>query len=304
MAGPSLADLTAGTRQTIGRYFSVVSVAPSLLFVIYTFVLVRSGAWNHHPNWSGAVGALEHIGIGGGIVLIVLAVGLGIGVHPLQFGLVQFMEGYWGANAIARKARDIRIARHRQRFISLRNKDADGDQEAGRLLTLYPKESSLVMPTRLGNVLRRYEVLAGRQYELNLLTVLPHIALVAQPEDVRYLDDQRAQLDLAIRMHLMGLLAAALSIAVLVRDGPWLVISMIPAIIAYVSYRGSIITAREYGIAMTTLIDLNRFAFYERFHLPMPSNITEERATNQRLMQLLEANSTHSRIRYKHPSTP
>jgi hypothetical protein len=88
VAWSSLADLTAGTRQTIGRYFSVVSMVPSLLLVVYIFLLIRSGAPQHHPNWGAAVNSLVHIGVGGGVVLVVLGTALGIAVHPLQFSLV------------------------------------------------------------------------------------------------------------------------------------------------------------------------------------------------------------------------
>jgi hypothetical protein len=301
VAGTSLADLTAGTRQTIGRYFSVVSMVPSLLFVIYVFLLIRSGAWSHRPNWGIAVDALVHIGVGGAVALIVLGTALGISIHPIQFSLVQFLEGYWGTNAVARKARAARITHHRKRIKSLAKKEEE-DDEASRLLDLYPTALEDVMPTRLGNVLRRYETLAGQQYELNVLTILPHVALAAQSEDVRYLDDQRTQLDLAVRMCFTAILASIVSVAFLWHDERWLLVAAIPAALAYITYRGAIVSAQDYGVAMMALIDMNRFALYERLHMPRPDNIAEERRTNERLMQLLEANSKHKFVRYEHPS--
>ena len=303
MAGTSMADLTAGTRQAIGRYFSVVSMVPSLLLVVYIFLLIRSGAWSRPPDWGVAVDALLHIGASGAVALIFLGTALGIGIHPVQFSLVQFLEGYWGTSTVARKARTLRITRHRIRASSLDSQEAEGDDEAGRLLDVYPSDPDDIMPTRLGNILRKYEMLVGRQYELNVLTVLPHIALAAQAEDVRYLDDQRTQLDLAVRMCFTAILAIVASAAFLWRDGAWLLVSLIPGGIAYISYRGAVVSAQEYGVAMTTLIDLNRFAFYERLHLPRPKNIAEERKANIRLMQLLEAHSKHVFMRYEHPST-
>lgn len=303
MAGTGLTDITAGTRQTIGRYFSVVSMVPSSLFVVYVYVLVRSGAWVHGPNWVAAMDALVRVGAGGAFVLIALGVALGVVVHPLQFGLVQLLEGYWGTNAVARKIRELRVRHHRKRADALEDKDVEGDHEAGRLLAQYPTDPALVMPTQLGNVLRKYEILAGRQYELSVLAILPHIALAARPEDLRYLDDQRIQLDLAVRMCFMAVLADVVTVALLCRDGFWLSVSVIPAILAYVAYRGAVISAREYGVAMSTLIDLNRFSLYERLHMPMPGTIEEERRANRRVMQLMEASSTHVSVRYNHPST-
>jgi hypothetical protein len=301
VAGASLADLTAGTRQTIGRYFSVVSMVPSLLLVVYIFLLIRSNAWRRSPEWGVAVDALVHIGIGGAVVLIVLGMALGLGIHPVQFALLQFLEGYWGASALARIARNKRVAYHQKRVLKLEEKDGEGDDEAGRLLAQYPIELDYVMPTRLGNVLRRYELMAGQQYALKALTILPHMALAAESEDVRYLDDQRMQLDLAVRMCLMAVLATAITVALLCRDGPWILIAAIPSTFAYISYRGAVVSAREYGTAINTLIDLNRFAFYDRLHLPAPDNIVEERKNNTELMKVLGANSTHVFLRYKHP---
>jgi hypothetical protein len=78
-------DLTGGTGRAIGRYFSVVSMVPSLLFVVYIFLLVRSNAWSHHPDWGTAIDALAHIGAGGAVILIVLGTAFGIGIHPVQF---------------------------------------------------------------------------------------------------------------------------------------------------------------------------------------------------------------------------
>lgn len=304
MPGGGLADLTAGTKQTIGRYFSVVSMVPSLLFVIYLFLLVRSGAWSHKPHWGVAVNSLAHVSIGGAALFVVAGTVFGLSVHPIQFGLVQFLEGYWGVGVIARKARRLGIRYHRNRADRLEGKDLKGDQDAGRLLEYYPEDPELIMPTRLGNVLRRYETLAGRQYKLEVLAILPHMALAARPDDVSYLDDQRTQLDLAVRMCFTSALAFVVSAIVLWHDGRWLLTIIVPAGISYLSYRGAVISAQDYGVAMNVLIDLNRFSLYERFHLPMPANIDDERQMNAQVMKLLKKNSKNIYIEYETSTTP
>ena len=57
-----------------------------------------------------------------------------------------------------------------------------------------------MMPTRLGNVLRRYEDTAGRQYGLDIVRIAPHLNLVARPEHREYVDDCRKGLDLGVRL--------------------------------------------------------------------------------------------------------
>lgn len=299
----SLADLTAGTRQTIGRYFSIVSMAPSVLLVIFIFLLIRSGAWYHDPDWTAAVRALIHARIGEIAVLTLVGVAVGFAVHPLQFSIVQFFEGFWGASGFAEVARAARIKHHRNRADALDERATEGDEEADRLSRSYPDDPTLIMPTRLGNVLRRYEILVGRQYDLKVLVVLPHVALVAEDQDVRYLDDQRAQLDLTVRLSFTALVACVISVLFLWHDGPWLFVALAPLCFAYLAYRGAVITAHEFGMSMTTLIDLNRFALYERFHLPLPDDIEEERNVNRRLIQIIEANSNKIPMDYEHSTS-
>lgn len=303
MASTSLANVTAGTGQAIGRYFSVVSMVPSTLLVIYVFLLVSSGAWSGYPEWRAAVQSLTDLGIGSVATLLVGGVALGLLIHPIQTSIVQFFEGYWGASDLARYARSARIAHHQRRFEIIERKDVEEDnQEARRLRNSYPEKLDWVMPTRLGNVLRSYEMRVGRQYGLEALTILPHMALVARTVDVRYLDDQRAQLDLAVRLSFTALLACTLSVVFLWRDGLWLLVAMVPYGFAYLAYRGAIVTAHEYGMAMTTLVDLNRFALYERMRIPMPDDIEEETEINDRLMSMMKLyRSQGVALDYEHP---
>lgn len=60
------------------------------------------------------------------------------------------------------------------------------------------------------------------------------------------------------------LLASAVAIAFLWRDGLWLLIAPLPHGLSYLFYRGAVMTAREYGTAMAALIALNRYALYDR----------------------------------------
>ncbi|MFC6881968.1 MULTISPECIES: hypothetical protein [Actinomadura] len=43
---------------------------------------------------------------------------------------------------------------------------------------------------------------------------------------------------------------------------------MIPYGLAYLSYRGAITTAQEFGKAVATIIDMNRFPLYSRLRPP------------------------------------
>jgi hypothetical protein len=157
------------------------------------------------------------------------------------------------------------------------------------------------MPTRLGNMLRRYEVLAGAPYNLDAPTVLPCLALIAPPGHLDYLNDQRSGLDLAARTCMTSGIACLVTLVFLWHSGLWLLIALIPYGIAYAAYRGSIIAAQSYGIAMSAVIALNRFALYDYMHMPRPATAAREREINETLRGLLRYYDNEVQLRYRYP---
>lgn len=310
---PTVSDLTAGAATKIGGYFSVVSALPSAMYAVLLYLLVHSGAWSGSPQWSEAVSDLTTIGIGGALGLSLLGIVLGLALHPLQFAFVQLLEGYWGASRPALRLRVHRVTVHdarRERLARLlEGVDDLADpvaaatvaQEATRLLESYPRDDADLMPTRLGNVLRKYERDSGRRYGLDASAGLSHLALVAPPEHLRYLNDQRTLLDLTVRFCVLSLLATATSVLFLWRHGLWLLLALVSYALAYLFYRGAVVVARQYGQAMVVLVDLNRFTLYERLHLPLPADTATERAANVRVSQLLNLVDRVS-VRYRHPT--
>jgi hypothetical protein len=104
-------------------------------------------------------------------------------------------------------------------------------------------------------------------------------------------------------MSATSIFAAFIAIAFLWHHGPWLLIALAPYAIAYLSYRGAIIVAHEYGAAVSTMIDLDRFALYDYLRLRRPKNTKAERRMNVQLMQLLSHNSRIV-LPYEHPNAP
>jgi hypothetical protein len=324
VAGPSITDAAFSTGSRIGRYFSLVSSVPSALFIVFVYALVRSGAWTGRPNLDSAGHALSHITLGQASVLLLLSFALALFLHPLQFAITQALEGYWGTHPIARGIAALKIRRHRDRFFHVRQirnvaqetlkhasptpRSRPGqiwvpslveEQEFRRALESYPRTADRVMPTRLGNILRRYEDLAGSQYALSAITIAPHLLLVAPDAHARYLRETREQLDLAVRLCALSLLAFVVACCFLVDDGAWLIVALAPYAIAYTSYRGAIIAAHEYGTALTTVIDLDRFGLYQHLHVPLPRDSQRERQRNDALMDSLQSGAGF--VSYEHP---
>lgn len=341
MAAPSLADavLTAGSK--IGRYFSVVTMVPTLFLVLWVYLLIKSDAWHGKPNFEALGARLTEWSISQVAWLLLATLVLALFLHPLQFATVQLLEGYWGSSAVALGAAQLRVARHRRRAQRLADRldgldtvieegfenyptysdDLDEEiyrQRLDRYLDSananhlvphvvardamqarcerYP-EGRRIMPTRLGNTLRRYEDAVGAQYGLDAITTAPHFSLIIPESHLTYVRDARQLLDTTVRLCFVSLLAMLITIVVLITDGLWLLVALVPYALAYLAYRAAIAAADEYGTAVATIIDLDRFLLYECLGLHRPQDTDEERLCNAQLMSLLRWERT-AVIRY------
>jgi hypothetical protein len=335
-----IASAAVETGRSIGRYFTVISLVPSLLFVLYVYGLFAANAWPGPFEPAKALHAAENLSVGRIVALLAAALLLGLVLHPFQFPMTQLLEGYWGSSGIGLGLARWRIMHYRRVVRALdaaaecaedrwtaavergrttperldrekpqlrQDKNAvhlneeSGDpmladylraQVLRAALRRYPDTWRRMMPTRLGNVLRRYEDQAGQQYGLSILRIAPHLSLVALPEHREYVDDCRKGLDLSVRLCVLFAFATALSVGLLIRDGAWLLLALAPYGVSYLAYRGATSSARSYGTALSTLVDLDRFALYEQLHVPPPSSIHVERDRNAQLSKVLSGDQT------------
>src|SRR5689334_13071284 len=109
-----IASAAVETGRSIGRYFTVISLVPSLLFVLYVYALFAAGAWSGDFKPIKALHAFESLSIGGIVALIAAALLLGLTLHPFQFPMTQLLEGYWGATGIGLGLAYQRITHYRQ----------------------------------------------------------------------------------------------------------------------------------------------------------------------------------------------
>src|SRR5215468_6005072 len=119
MTAPSLPQLALSAGASIGRYFSIVTSLPSALLTIFIYTLIASGAWSGEPDWAVAAERISSLGIGQVALLLVVSLAVGVPSHPLQFALVQLLEGYWGAGSLGRALRAWRTSWYRRQFFEL-----------------------------------------------------------------------------------------------------------------------------------------------------------------------------------------
>lgn len=298
----------------VGRYFTVVSVLPSAVLVFYIYLLAGTDPWSGPLQWSALADFQSQNLVITGIAALVLALAL----NPLQFTLIQLMEGYWGNSRLAVRFATIRTIYHQRRAAALDGRAlADGAPEAGvvertrvsidaaeseRLFASYPVEPRDFLPTRLGNVLRRYETTVGKPYRLDPLLAIPRLAMVGGERELGYVRDQRVQLELAIRTALLAGVAVVATVVLLWRQGLWLLLAVVPYGVGFLAYRGAVAVAHEYGMSLAVLTEFGRFDLYQRLHLPHPPDSAAERAANEKLMRMF--GFAAETLRYKEPPTP
>jgi hypothetical protein len=161
------------------------------------------------------------------------------------------------------------------------------EQESGRALALLPAHRTECMPTRLGNVLRRYERLAGAPFGFDGVVAAPYIGQVAEPVEQDYLDDARTSMDVVVRMVLVWSLLTAVETALLWRFGAWLLLPVVTFFLAYMSYRGAVANAVQYGTILVAVTALARWNLYDRMGLRPPRHSGEERRQNGELNRVL-----------------
>jgi hypothetical protein len=339
-----LPGATTSVGSQIGRYFSLASLLPSLLFV--TWIVALQGAV-HHPfgkfTLTGLKTALSDwsptkIGLLVGAALV-----LGFAVHPLLYATTQLLEGYWGPRPFAVRLATMLALRHRRRQLGLEQRADDLEQETDDKLdeivlpripeaersnlsvdqlearlaaerdterrlpsgapvyglimareaiqkvldTSMPKAADRMLPTRLGNVLRRIEDGVGQSYRLPLVRIAPHLTMVAAPSRAAYINDTREQMDIAIRLAFYGLAAAVVTTVWMLGAGWWLLVALLPYTFAYITYRGAVAAASAWGAALKTAMDLDRFALYDAIHVDWPTDTRAERRRNEKLIDVL-----------------
>lgn len=294
----------------IGKHFQLVSVLPAAAIVLTTFGLMTSGAPANAPSAGRVVEQASQLGGVGiaGLVVAVLIVGMTL--DPFQFAATQALEGYWGSSQLGRSAMFSRARIHLDRQLYYLGERGLAKRRADRLreeqpvddvalrakeyalleaaidyqafdsaVARYPMERSRIMPTRLGNMLRRLEDLAGKPYGINhAIPVVPHLlALASESPEVQAVNDARSELDLAIRWVVSWLLVAVITFVLLVPQGAWVVLSLAAYGLAWVSYRGSVHAAADYGYALWVVVDLNLGSAENRC-TPLNAGIESRRA--------------------------
>jgi uncharacterized repeat protein (TIGR01451 family) len=161
--------------------------------------------------------------------------------------------------------------------------------EVGRELNNdFPGEERLVLPTRLGNVIRSFEHYADRQYGMDTVMFWPRLAANISKEYAVAIDDTRAWFDFMLNGSLLStILTLTILLAGLLYSVPltspqwailWIAESVFFGALAFFLYFSSIGRAAAWGNLVKSAFDMYRWdALKQLGYTRAPATMAEER---------------------------
>ena len=302
--------LLAGYVGGSGRRFLTVVYLPIVGNVAFLLILVWAGAPGSTLRFDQAWSTAGQLEISQAIGLWLAVTLLAVTVTPLQFQLVHLLEGDWPRwmSHAARGSSWLQQRRRKSLYASSFVEDADATQteinRAGAawtaLISRYPPMELPVAPTALGNVLTAIEHACGKRHGLDVVVVWPRLYPLLDPETKAPVDHHRDAMDAACCMSLIAVVTSLVAVVLLWQSGFWVLLALVPAVLARVAYLAAVQAAFSYGICIDASIDTQRFRLYEALHLPLPDTPSEEYTLNQGLSLHWRQRTAHPSIKYSH----
>jgi len=208
------------------------------------------------------------------LTLVFLAAVLGIVLNAVQTPMYKVLEGYWlWPGPIKRK--------RKERHAELREEEM-GKAEKNPALwgsIRYPSPPIDVLPTALGNAIRRFETYSADRYKLDSIRLFHHLAASAPAYIQQAYERARTNVDFAVCLLWTSSVAGLGSLAA----WPWFTESrlhafaIVAAVAAVLAYRLAVVSTDEWGATMRAMVDMGRKGAAEVFGLKVPTDLNDER---------------------------
>lgn len=199
--------------------------------------------------------------------------------YPWQFSYL----GRWRKSRHERRYRTAeRVLKH-ARTLDWRAKEAhiaaaitvdlaDLRTEAAKIGNTFPDHADIILPTRLGNVIRAFEVYPKIRYGIQAIPAWPRLAQLLPAEKAAPIDDAKSLFDFMLNSSVLSALACILLTSIgLGNDHPvrwtsamkWAPWAAAFLLLSYLFYLGAINRAAAWGAQVKSVFDLCRFELLE-----------------------------------------
>jgi len=300
-----MGGIISGISGYFSRHLILGTFLPVVIFVILSWLLVLPSLPTNWPILQPlqSFGAERQI-LTFSFVTIVLT-GL---LYNINIPLISLYEGYpwkdtWTGQARTKKyQRLFAIAKARWNgmpYVAHELSQANDPRLAGiekmkalagsTLFADFPYREDLVLPTRLGNVIRSFESYSLRQYGMDAVTFWPRLVSVVPKDYATVVEEAKASFDFMLNCSALStLLAFIVFLTGLIypshfneRGGWvfWLSKLVVMCLAAHYFYRLSIGRARTWGNTVRTSFDLYRRDLLKQLgYTRAPETVEEEQA--------------------------
>jgi len=258
--------------------------------------------------------------------------------------LIRLFEGYWGNVFLLRRLEPVRRKFYARRFDDLKERERRIEDELvkfacgetneykslpetkrtelfDRLVSAenhlkrtsfyyFPDDRELIMPTKLGNVLRAAELYPLRRYKIDAVILWPRLAPLLPPEFSEVLSNARDRLNLLLNLAFLSITYAFLwGGMILFRFHltwmQFLVVNLLGFVGAWIAYKGVLQAAIAYGDSVRAAFDLYRSRLLAALNTENPSTYKEERRIWDEVGQFFyRGYPPHSLFAYENTMTP
>ncbi|MEW2569562.1 hypothetical protein [Streptomyces sp. NPDC047070] len=152
-----------------------------------------------------------------------------------------------------------------------------------------------LMPTLLGNALRRGERLSGDRYGLDMPTIGPRLYPFTSPRLQSAVNQQMDLISATASLCVTLLVTTTATLPLIVRIDLWSLLPLVPAGMAFLAYRGAVAAAIYHGTLLATVFDLHRFDLIRAFHYEIPKTAKEFVYLNRKISIFLAVDN-HERL--------
>ena len=284
----------------------VGTLFPVLLFLtIFVLVVLPVTPYGHQytdllkdpQNWTGIYAVAATF-----VILLFTVV-----LYQLNNPLIRLYEGYPWRKSLVGQLLCWRQTKHwkhdskmRDRIFNLRQgtrlESVQGDLKVDlntrraeimrELNNEFPHREDLILPTRLGNVIRAFETYTNRQYKADAIALWPRLQGILDANYAQAIDAVKAGFDFMLNASfLSGLLALLLAAAGLHWRHPghygwsqtWEFWAALFAVLSCLAYEGAINRAAEWGTSVKAAFDLYRLPLLQKLGYEIkPSDLSEE----------------------------
>jgi hypothetical protein len=318
---PWLGTILIAGAAALGRLVSV-QLLPTSTIAIVVWLTLRAHAFNGETaglQWHTLIADFR-VDTGGVLLFVLVVFASAVVLQPFEVATVRLLEGYWRSNRVGGGVANALSMWHRWRFrwarrtvakanatklalmrqsrsdaeklgpvplqVKRRNDKRKSESRARRARELqkrYPPTEEQVLPTVLGNILRVAERHAGERYYLSTVETLPRLYQHLSPRLGSAYDAAVDTLDAAARMAVSTAMAALFTMVAFYDDSDLWWIPGVLASSSFLSYRGAVSAAMQYGLFMDIAYDLHRFDLIKALHLDLPTNTEEEEEIGEQL---------------------